>query len=181
MGFKTKAKDDIQKRGGAKFDDDWPPEGHYQFLVTDIEVQPERMNNMIIVSLETVTGTVPGQEDKTPALFLWYDEEHKSWNDNCMDRIIRFFWACGLIEPGEEKEIEPLHCRQKSFVGKVIKGKRKLKSTGETIEALQMADGQYWRIGDPEIKDLFETKELAPPPKAREEKPSTEDDGLDDL
>lgn len=181
MDLSTKGKD-VRNIGGPGFDDDWPQIGHYQFIVSGIEVQPERAKNGIIVDLEVITGEVPGQEGHKPRLFLWYDPGHESWNDNAMDRIVRFFWACGLIEENETKQVDPQAAIGRCFVGKVAKAMRKKSKNDPTkIEVVQMEDGGYWRIGDDAIKNLFTPKkiETASPERKPEEKAA--DSELDDL
>ena len=172
--------------GGGGFTDDWPEPGHYQFYVTGIEVQPDKLKNMIIVGLEVVTGEVPGQEGKKPDLLLWYDPEHDKWSQNSMDRIARFFWACGIIEDEEEADLEPADAVGRSFIGKVVKTKRKKSKDDPTkVDVIQMEDGGYWRIGHPDIEGLVKVdQEVA---KAGAEKKTTEkagdavDDDLGDL
>lgn len=172
--------------GGSEFGDDWPEPGHYQFFVSGIEVQPEKLPNMIIVNLEVVTGEVPGQEGKKPDLLIWYDPAHEKWSQNAMDRIARFFWACGIIEDEEEADLNPADAVGKSFIGKVGKVKRKKSKTDPTkVEVVQMEDGAYWPIGHADVEGLVqvdqEVAKLGAEKKPTKAASSEADDELDDL
>ena len=183
---RTKGKD-VTELGLGGYADDWPAEGHYQFYVGGIEVQPEKLPNMIIINLEVITGEVPGQEGKKPDLLLWYDPEHEKWSQDAMDRVWKFFWACGLYEEDNlEPSFEPADAVGKNFIGKVGKVKRKKSKTDPTkIEVIQMEEGKYWPIGHKDVEGLVKVDEDLVK-KGLEKKPteaasSDAEDDLDDI
>jgi len=181
--MELKAKKEIEKTGGPAYPDDWPEVGHYQFLVLGIEVQPEKLPNMIIVALEVVTGEVPAQEGKKPDLLLWYDPASEKWSDNAIDRVTRFFWAVGLIKEGEQKNIEPSDAAGKCFIGKVAKLKKPKSKTDRTkIEVTGIEDGGYWPVGHPEVNGLFRADEkVTVIAETKNATPNPDDDDLGDL
>ncbi len=180
---------------GTGYGGGWPPVGHYQFYVKGIKCNPDFKSNMIIIELKVIAGTMPGQEEVEPTLWLWHDKVHPAWGADHQERITRFFWAVGLIEEGEQKNIEPNDAIGKCFIGEVTKQMRKKdKDSSEKIEVIQMGDGLYWRLGNKAIEGIVKTIDIQKTQAPKEEpghqpesntKTETdaqeEDDGLEGL
>lgn len=170
-------KDKVMAETGTGFGSAWPPIGHYQFYVKGIQVNPERSPNMIMIELRIITGTVPGQEDLEPTLWLWYDETHPKWGADAAERVHRFFWAVGLFEEGEDADIEPSDAVGKCFVGEVAENFRKLgKDATEKTKIVEMKDGYYWRVDHAAIKTLFKSIDVKPESPAKEDSGATEEE-----
>lgn len=151
MRYSTKGKDPSEMgKGGAG---NQPEPGRYHVVVQDVDDSYEKNDTCIIVDLQVLAGTVPGQEEKKTKEFLYLPATNTP--DWAVDRVSRFLWACGLLGEDEERDIqlqEAVACHLVVELGK-DSYKDKHGKEKETVR-LDWNAGGLWPIGHPDVQDV---------------------------
>lgn len=123
------------------------PPGRYHVSVQKIEVQPEKHRSSIVVDVEILKGTVPGQEGNTAKCFLWYDPDNEKWQKFGEERVSRFFWAAGLVGDNAEADVNPTDATGRQLVIEI----EEKTEDGKTRVGYQ---GSCWPLEHSDVSDV---------------------------
>lgn len=129
-----------------------PAPGRYHVVVLDVDASFQKTPKNIPVHLEVLAGTVPGQAGMTTTEFLYYDRH--DIKDFAVERLGRFLWACGLIRPGEEADVQPEAAVGRQLVVELFEDSYEKNGVAKKSMKISWIGGGVWPLGDPEVSDV---------------------------
>lgn len=128
-----------------------PKPGTYLAVVKHVDDTFEKNPDKLVVEFEIISGTVPGQAGKTHS--EWYSTEAKH-----IVRITRLAMCCGILQPGEERDVDLQLLKGKALVICIEEHAYKDK-LGNDKTGSQITYHGMWPIDHAEVKDVPKDKE----------------------
>jgi hypothetical protein len=97
---------------------------------------------------------LPGQEGKTIPLFLSFVGGDESKTRKCLERVTRFALATGIINPGEEKELDIADAIGRELVIDIEESKYLDSKTGAEKSGVQLGYMGFWSLGNKAVEDV---------------------------
>lgn len=123
------------------------PAGRYHVEVIEVDETFQKNADKILVTFEVLAGTIPDHVGERHTEFF-------SVTENAMDRLKRLAMVCGLIKPGESKDISFEDCIHASLIIEFVPNSYKSKKTEKMVETTQLAFGGFWTEGHPDVKEV---------------------------
>lgn len=142
MKVSAKGKEDVSDvKGGSR-----PEPGTYHVVVKDIDDSFTK-HDALLVGLEVLAGTVKDQEGREHTEFLWLDDD-----GNAKDQHVRLAMCLGLLEPGEEKEVDWEDGIGRHMIVQFVKFKKK--DSDKELTGIGDYGMAMWPIGHKDAKDV---------------------------
>lgn len=155
------AHDDPRQQGlGGSY----PEPGRYHVTVLEVDDSYSAGRGTTVpVEMAVCAGDVDGQQDKrTKHFFYLPPNQPEQW---AQDRFARFLWACGLLKPGETKNVD-LKDAEGCHLLVRLEEERYTNRDGQEKTSLKIADGgaACWPIGDsdPEAQKIPVDRSILP-------------------
>lgn len=123
------------------------PAGRYHVEVIEVDETFQKNADKLLVTFEVLAGTIPDHVGERHTEFF-------SVTDNAMDRLKRLAMVCGLIKPGESKEISFEDCIHATLIIEFVPNSYKSKKTEKMVETTQLAFGGFWSEDHADVKDV---------------------------
>jgi len=126
-----------------------PEPGRYHVAVQDVDDTFERSHNSIMIEFQVLApAAAMGKEFR----------EYIYWQDppeiRSVERLSRILWACGLLEPGVERDLNPRDAIGCQLVCEVEANEYEKDGKKKKTVQLRRDNGGSWPIGHDLAKDV---------------------------
>ncbi len=129
-------------RGGGR-----PAPGQYHVIINvGKEVVSEKDTPGTEIEFQVLAGTVPGQEGTVVVETFWQTER-------AISRLLAFAMSCGVLRPGENKDVSGPDYNGLQLVIEV-QPRKYTDSEGNEKETVEVSYNGFWEVGHPEVKDV---------------------------
>lgn len=126
------------------------PAGRYHVEIVEVDESLEKQEK-ILVTFEVLAGTIPDCSGKRHTEFFGLTE-------NAIDRLKRLAMVCGLIEPGEEKDVSFEDAIGQDLIVEFVPNEYVSEKTGKEVKTTQMGYGGFWKTDNSEVKEVPRSK-----------------------
>lgn len=123
------------------------PAGRYHVEVIDVDESFQKNADKLFVTFEVLAGTIPDHVGERHTEFF-------SVTEQAMDRLKRLAMVCGLIKPGEAKDISFEDCIHASLIIEFVPNSYVSEKTGKKVETTQLAFGGFWTEDHDDVKEV---------------------------
>lgn len=142
LSFDARGDDSYESIGGfTKL-----PAGRYHVEIVEVDESQEKQEK-ILVTFEVLAGTIPDCAGKRHTEFFGLTEA-------AIDRLKRLAMVCGLIDPGEEKDVSFEDAVGQDLIVEFVPNDYISKKTGEEVKTTQMGYGGFWKTDNSEVKEV---------------------------
>ena len=142
----------------AKSEDDFsgqsrPAPGKYHVAVNHAEEKGSKKKGTPGLELEfqVLEGTPSGQSGKTIPMFLSYLGGDEAKTKGCLDRVTRLAICCGVLRPGEAKEVDWQEAVGRELVIEIEEQDYE-DDKGNARKGSQVAYMGFWSLGNKEVR-----------------------------
>lgn len=122
------------------------PAGRYHVEIVEVDESQEK-HDKILVTFEVLAGTIPDYAGKRHTEFFGLTEA-------AIDRLKRLAMVCGLIDPGEEKDVSFEDAVGQDLIVEFVPNDYVNERTGKEVKTTQMGYGGFWKTDNSEVKEV---------------------------